>query len=112
MPFHAVPLPHRPIIDNPNAAAGPGQIPAGHGTLYEYYFNAAEKKWQPWSDMVDEYAPPADGKFSSIVVPTIDTTKNMQLMDIIVREQKPVLFIGDTGTAKTCTMENYLLKKM
>jgi dynein heavy chain len=101
-----------PIIENPNASAGPGQIPAGHGTLFEYYFDTEEKKWVPWSAMVDEYVAPADGKFSSIVVPTIDTTKLMQLMDIVVREQKPLLFVGDSGTAKTCTMDNYLLNKM
>ena len=101
-----------PIIDNPNATAGPGQIPAGAGTLYEYFFDADENKWKSWASMVEEYVPPRDGKFSSIVVPTIDTTKNMELMDIIVREQKPVLFVGDSGTAKTCTMANYLLNKL
>ena len=86
-----------PIIDNPNASAGAGQIPAGVGLLYEYFFDADELKWVPWSAKVDEYVPPPDGKFSSIVVPTLDTTRTMQLVDIIVRMGKPVLLVGDSG---------------
>jgi dynein heavy chain len=101
-----------PIIDNPNASAGAGQIPAGVGLLYEYFFDADELKWVPWSAKVDEYVPAPDGKFSSIVVPTLDTTRTMQLVDIIVRMGKPVLLVGDSGTAKTCSIENYLKTKL
>ena len=97
-----------PIIDNPNASAGPGQIPQGAGLLYEYFFDVDESKWVPWTSMVADYVPPPDGKFSSIVVPTVDTARTNQLIDIIVREGKPVLLCGNSGTAKTCTIENYL----
>ena len=101
-----------PIIDNPNASAGAGQIPAGVGLLYEYFFDPDTLKWMPWSDMVPDYVPPPDGKFSSIVVPTLDTTRTMNLVDIIVREGKPVLLVGDSGTAKTCSIEDYLKTRL
>jgi MoxR-like ATPase len=40
-------------------------------------------------------------------VPTVDTTRYTFLLDRIVRVRAPVLFCGESGTAKTVTIQNF-----
>ena len=51
-----------------------------------------------------EYEAPADKKFSSILVPTIDTTRYSWLLMQLLQTKRPVVFCGDSGTAKTVTV--------
>jgi dynein heavy chain len=57
-----------------------------------------------WDKRVSEYVPPSDGRFSSILVPTMDTTRYSWLLNQVIQLKKPVLFCGDSGTAKTVTV--------
>ncbi len=59
---------------------------------------------EPWEKKVEEYQVPADKKFSSILVPTTDTTKYSWLMNTLLMNKRPVMFCGDSGTAKTVTV--------
>jgi hypothetical protein len=36
---------------------------------------AAEGCWRSWRSYVQDYVPPADGQFSSILVPTADVVR-------------------------------------
>ena len=47
---------------------------------------------------------PSDRKFSSILVPTLDTTRYSWLLTTLLLCKRPVLFCGDSGTAKTVTV--------
>jgi len=51
--------------------------------------------------------PPSNGKFSSILVPTVDTFKYRWLLDLLVQKQRAVNFVGESGTAKTSILSNY-----
>ncbi|KAJ9456696.1 Dynein-1-alpha heavy chain [Diplonema papillatum] len=95
-----------------------GQLPEKK-TLYEFCFDSDQARWIPWQDpsMVPSYVPPKDGKFSSILVPTVDTVRNSFFLDLIVDKQlvdpktgskTPVLLIGASGTAKTVTIQKFL----
>eukprot|EP01059_Diplonema_ambulator_P016442 TRINITY_DN279_c0_g1_i2.p1 TRINITY_DN279_c0_g1~~TRINITY_DN279_c0_g1_i2.p1 ORF type:complete len:4165 (+),score=1710.28 TRINITY_DN279_c0_g1_i2:209-12703(+) len=95
-----------------------GQLPEKK-TLYEFCFNTELAKWVPWKDpsMIPPYTPPRDGKFSSILVPTVDTVRNSFFLDLIIDKQPadpktgnkiPILFVGASGTAKTVTIQKYL----
>lgn len=41
-------------------------------------------------------------------MPTIDTTRIQYLMDLLIRNKKSVLLVGEAGTAKTVTVRQYL----
>jgi dynein heavy chain len=44
----------------------------------------------------------------SIFVPTVDTTRIQYLLDLLIRNKKSVLLVGEAGTAKTATVRQYL----
>lgn len=77
-------------------------------TLYEYMFDTEEHRWIAWRSIVPDYVKPDDGKFSSILVPTVDTVRYSYLIDAIASTDRPVLFVGAPGTAKTVIIQNYL----
>ena len=77
-------------------------------SLYEYCFDAGERCWRRWSAFVTPYEPPVDGKFSKILVPTVDTVRTTWLLDTVVRTGRPCLLVGQSGTAKSVTVSNYL----
>ena len=66
-----------------------------------------QRRWRPWSTEVPDYEPPPDRKFSSIIVPTSDTVRSTWLLDSVVSVKAAVLFVGESGTAKT-TVVAYL----
>ena len=95
-----------------------GQLPEKK-TLFEFCFSTSSAKWVPWKDpsMIPEFIPPTDGKFSSILVPTVDTVRNSFFLDLIIDKQQadprtgaktPIMFIGASGTAKTVTIQKFL----
>jgi dynein heavy chain len=87
---------------------GLGALPNGLATLHDWSLDLDEKKWKPWNNLVPEYEPPRDGKFSSIVVPTSDTVRSTWLLDSVAAIKGAVLFVGDSGTAKTTVVTSYL----
>lgn len=45
-------------------------------SLFEHYYDMeGSRDFKKWGNLMQEYIPPADGKFSKILVPTEDTTK-------------------------------------
>ena len=91
------------------ASCGPGQLPGFLPTLHDYLFDPAERRWQPWSALVPAYTPPADGKFSSIVVPTSDTVRTSWLLESVVNGKgTPILLVGESGTAKTTIARDFI----
>ena len=54
------------------------------------------------------YTPPVDGMFSKILVPTVDVVRSTWLLSTTVGAGRPCLFVGESGTAKTATIQHYL----
>lgn len=90
------------------SVAGPGEIPVNLPTLYEYYFDPVGLKWVPWIEKVPEYEHQIDSKFNEILVPTVDTVRNTWLLELMVNIKRPVVLVGETGTSKTATTQNFL----
>uniref|UniRef100_A0A7S0KGL2 Dynein-1, subspecies f n=1 Tax=Micromonas pusilla TaxID=38833 RepID=A0A7S0KGL2_MICPS len=77
-------------------------------SLYEYCFDLKRAKWYTWKSMVSALEVKDGAKFASILVPTVDTVRSAWLLDTFSSAGKPVLFVGDSGTAKTVTINKYL----
>ena len=77
-------------------------------TIFEY---VVEKTgiWVHWSSRVQEYSYPPDQipEYASILVPNVDNVCTTFLVDIIARQEKAVLLIGEQGTAKTVMIQGY-----
>jgi len=72
--------------------------------LFDNYFDIKSLSLDTWEKKVPEYEAPVDKKFSSILVPTVDTTRYSWLLNALLMNKKPVMFCGDSGTAKTVTV--------
>ncbi|KAL0227597.1 hypothetical protein RCL1_003741 [Eukaryota sp. TZLM3-RCL] len=86
-----------------------GSLPGGDSTLFDFIFDISIFQWVPWSSRVESYEPPKPFIFNRIVVPTVDTVRNTWLLNTLLSNNFPVLFVGNSGTAKTVTIQNYLL---
>ena len=95
-------------VTGEGAVAGPGEIPTHYPTLYEYFFDQELLKWVPWADRVPEYIHQTNVKFHEILVPTVDTVRNTWLLELMVKIRRPVVLVGETGTSKTATTQNFL----
>eukprot|EP00163_Fabomonas_tropica_P031148 TRINITY_DN730_c1_g1_i6.p1 TRINITY_DN730_c1_g1~~TRINITY_DN730_c1_g1_i6.p1 ORF type:complete len:4200 (+),score=1431.71 TRINITY_DN730_c1_g1_i6:1002-12602(+) len=98
------------VIDSAEIPCGPGQLPGALPTIYEYYFDVENFRWRPWADLVTPFVPPEDHKFSKILVPTVDTVRYNWILNTLARRQQAVLFVGDSGNAKTVIIQDYLRK--
>lgn len=99
------------LIENPDIPVGPGQLPSALPTLYEYKFDKSDLLWKSWvSEISGNFAPTSDMKFYQMLVPTVDTVRNTWLLDAFVKAKVPVLFVGDSGTAKTAVIDDYMRK--
>jgi dynein heavy chain len=47
-----------------------------------------------------------------MIVPTIDTVRNVYLLDFTIKHKCPVLFVGPTGTGKSAYVQNYLMNNI
>jgi len=80
-------------------------------SLYDNYFNINGNKFMRWEEKVPAYEMPHDRKFGSILVPTVDTVRYAWLINQVMLLKRPALFCGESGTAKTVTV-NSCFKQM
>ncbi|KTF88877.1 hypothetical protein cypCar_00027703 [Cyprinus carpio] len=98
------------------------------GLVYDYHLDDAgiscfdeeeeedgkERKvqWVNWMKYAQEVVITPETSYSDIIVPTVDTVRMSFLIDMLLSNKKPVLCIGPTGTGKTLTISDKLLKNM
>uniref|UniRef100_W5LYK9 Dynein axonemal heavy chain 1 n=1 Tax=Lepisosteus oculatus TaxID=7918 RepID=W5LYK9_LEPOC len=68
--------------------------------------------WVSWMESSPNVVITPETSYSDIIVPTPDTVRMSFLMDMLLSNNKPVLCVGPTGTGKTLTMSNKLLRGM
>ncbi|XP_039301684.1 dynein heavy chain 7, axonemal-like [Solenopsis invicta] len=84
-----------------------------HNLVFDYRFIKEGKgKWKLWSDELMTAPPiPRDIPVNQIIVPTVETIRYTALFQMLVQHEKPVLFVGPTGTGKSVYIIDFLLKK-
>jgi dynein heavy chain, axonemal len=80
--------------------------------VYDYVVDE-NGEWVHWQERVVQWDYPADvtPDFHKILVPTVDSVRTEYLVDVIARQKLAVLLIGESGTAKTVTVKQYLEKQ-
>jgi dynein heavy chain len=86
-------------------------MPDGDASCFEYVFLTATSKWALWTDTIakEDTKIPQTAEFSQIIVPTLDTARYTMLLNTLLIHDKPVLFVGPTGTGKTVYVQKLLL---
>ncbi|XP_069727356.1 dynein axonemal heavy chain 10 [Phaenicophaeus curvirostris] len=95
-------------VHDDNILAKPGELPGQLPTLYDFHFDGLKKKWVPWMKLVPEYIHNPEVKFLDILVPTVDTMRTTWLLEQMVKIKHPVILVGESGTSKTATTQNFL----
>ncbi|XP_033612844.1 dynein heavy chain 1, axonemal isoform X2 [Fukomys damarensis] len=68
--------------------------------------------WVKWMDSSASLTMVPDTSYCNIIVPTVDTVQMSYLLGLLLTNHKPVLCIGPTGTGKTLTISDKLLKNL
>ena len=82
-------------------------------TMYEYYVNEENTEWRHWNELLPTWDYPTDvenPKFGGLVIPTLDSIRYEALLDLNAKVKKSTLLIGVPGTAKTCTINQFIGK--
>jgi dynein heavy chain len=91
-----------------SSSIDPGELPGVDKLMYDYHFDLEELKWKCWVDYVPLYTHDRQRPFHEILVPTLDTVRHTWLLEKLVANRKPTMFVGEVGTSKTVTVSNYL----
>ena len=100
----------RPMFDAFVRELSTGSTPSD--SVYESFYDLSDKRWKLWQTCVTEYEQPVPFKFSQIIVPTSDNVLYSFLLSTVVGSGRPVLFVGEPGTAKTVTIQNYMKRTL
>ena len=84
-------------------------------TIFEYVVDVEKGIWEHWNDRVPVYDYPTDPSieipdYSSILIPNVDNTRTNFLIDVIAKQERHVLLIGEQGTGKTVMIQGYCKK--
>lgn len=65
--------------------------------VFDYYVDDASCSMMPWENKVPTFSYMPDS-FSSLFVPTVDTTRLTYFLDTLIAKKHYVMFVGNTGT--------------
>ncbi|KAH1168316.1 dynein axonemal heavy chain 1 [Mauremys mutica] len=71
-----------------------------------------EVGWVNWMDSTAQFTIVPDISFCDIIIPTMNTVQMAHLLEMLLTNRKPVLCVGPTGTGKTLTISDKLLKNL
>jgi len=84
-------------------------MPTEH-TVYDFMFERKGRgSWMLWTKTIHDTSLPKGKKASEIIVPTMDTARYSHLMELMILNNKPTLFVGPTGTGKSVYIKEKLM---
>ncbi|EDO37961.1 predicted protein [Nematostella vectensis] len=81
------------------------------GMVYDYLFERKNRgNWLQWTKLIKSTSLGGKGtRINDIIVPTMDTARYSYLMDLMIHNNKPLLFVGPTGTGKSAYVKDKLM---
>jgi dynein heavy chain len=77
-------------------------------SLFEGFYDMRDHAMLSWDYKLSEEAVPTNVPITRVLIPTTDTVKYNYLLREFESNGLPVILVGDSGTAKTVIIENYL----
>ncbi|XP_075795609.1 dynein axonemal heavy chain 1 isoform X2 [Pelodiscus sinensis] len=71
-----------------------------------------EVAWVNWMDSTAKFTMVPDTSYCDIIIPTMNTVQMAHMLEMLLTNRKPVLCVGPTGTGKTLTISDKLLKNL
>ncbi|VDO03424.1 unnamed protein product [Rodentolepis nana] len=99
------------IVEEGEEGIKEGFIPNTHPRLEDFYFDLEKRVWLPWSRIVPSYQHKPEIGFSEIFVPTRETIIMKWVLEKNVQVDRPVLLVGKTTTAKTTSVNQFLMEQ-
>ena len=76
-------------------------------TIYEYMVDE-KSTWQLWRPPAWTYPEGDKLDFSNLLVPTMDSTRALYISNMMLNLKKPVMLVGNSGSAKTVVFNKLL----
>ena len=69
--------------------------------IYDYFFNLSKKNFEGWDNLIKKVEIDSSLSYNEIMIPTRDSTRNLYLMKMLIKNNYHVLTVGPTGTGKS-----------
>ncbi|KAJ3159379.1 Dynein heavy chain 1, axonemal [Geranomyces michiganensis] len=83
-----------------------------NGLVYDYIYDQEKGGWIDWMAFAPEFQMNPKANPSETIVPTMDTVRNTYLLQLLIPHGCHVLSTGPTGTGKTVTIQDKLMRGM
>ncbi|CAL8305136.1 unnamed protein product [Lota lota] len=83
------------------------------GSVYDYYFHKkGPGQWNMWTDSVskEDSIIPAGANVSDLIIPTMETARQLFFLSTYLAHEVPMLFVGPTGTGKSVINNSFLVR--
>lgn len=83
-------------------------LPPERGSIFDYIFK--DQKWVHWSDCIPHMEIPTNAHPNEVIIPTVDTVRQLFFLNIHLKHNRPLLFVGPTGTGKSAIINDALVQ--
>ncbi|KAF3833726.1 hypothetical protein F7725_024930 [Dissostichus mawsoni] len=83
------------------------------GSVYDFFFHKeGQGQWKTWTDSItkEENIIPVSANVSDLIIPTMETARQLFFLRTYLAHEIPMLFVGPTGTGKSVINKSFLVK--
>lgn len=81
-------------------------------SIFDYVYVNSSKRWIYWMDTIEKKSITENIEYHQLLIPTVESTRSIFLLNTLINNQKQILLVGPTGTGKTAYIKEYMLNKM
>ena len=84
-------------------------LPPVEGIIFDFVFDfKARGQWKHWNDVIKNYEIPEVYDVSNLLIPTIDSSRYSNILELTLKMNKPFMLIGPRGSGKSIYISNLL----